>query len=64
MSGQANVIVKTEKLGFKFAKGAPEVAKILAEVKRLESEGYEFEAAEGSFEVLVRRAARAGQAAL
>lgn len=55
MSGQANVIVKTEKLGFKFAKGAPEVAKILAEVKRLESEGYEFEAAEGSFEVLVRR---------
>jgi 2-isopropylmalate synthase len=39
----------------KFAKGAPEVAKILSEVKRLESEGYEFEAAEGSFEVLVRR---------
>lgn len=55
MSGQSNVIVKAEKLGFKFAKGAPEVAKILSEVKRLESEGYEFEAAEGSFELLVRR---------
>ncbi len=55
MSGQANVIVKLEKLGFKFGKGAPEVTKILAEVKRLESEGCEFEAAEGSFEVLVRR---------
>src|SRR6476619_5796671 len=55
MSGQSNVIVKAEKLGFKFAKGAPEVARILTEVKRLESEGYEFEAAEGSFELLVRR---------
>jgi 2-isopropylmalate synthase len=55
MSGQSNVIVKAEKLGFKFSKGAPEVAKILSEVKRLESEGYEFEAAEGSFELLVRK---------
>jgi 2-isopropylmalate synthase len=55
MSGQSNVIVKAEKLGFQFSKGAPEVAKILSEVKRLESEGYEFEAAEGSFELLVRR---------
>ena len=55
LSGQANVIVKAEKLGFKLAKGAPEVAKILMEVKRLESEGYEFEAAEASFELLLRK---------
>jgi len=55
MSGQSNVIVKAEELGFKFSKGAPEVAKILSEVKRLEAEGYEFEAAEASFELLIRR---------
>ncbi len=55
MSGQANVIVKAEKLGFKLAKGAPEVMQVLTEVKRLESEGYEFEAAEASFELLLRR---------
>jgi 2-isopropylmalate synthase len=55
MSGQTNVIIKAEKLGFKFSKGAPEVAQVLNEVKRLESEGYEFEAAEGSFELLLRR---------
>jgi 2-isopropylmalate synthase len=55
MSGQANVIVKAEKLGFKLAKGAPEVTQVLTEVKRLESEGYEFEAAEASFELLLRR---------
>jgi 2-isopropylmalate synthase len=47
--------VKAEKLGFKLGKGGPEAAKILAEVKKLESEGYEFEAAEASFEVLIRK---------
>ena len=55
LSGQSNVLMKAEKLGFSFKKGAPEVSKILTEVKRLESEGYEFEAAEGSFELLIRR---------
>jgi len=55
MSGQSNIIVKAEKAGFRLAKGGPEAARILAEVKRLESEGYEFEAAEGSFEVLLRK---------
>lgn len=55
MSGQSNVLVKAEGLGFQFQKGAPEVAKILQAVKTLENEGYEFEAAEGSFELLIRR---------
>jgi 2-isopropylmalate synthase len=55
MSGQSNVLAKAETLGFKLQKGAPEVACILSEVKRLESEGYEFEAAEASFELLIRK---------
>ena len=55
LSGQTNVLVKAEAMGFKFAKGSPEVAKVLQEVKRLEHEGYEFEAAEASFELLIRR---------
>jgi len=55
MSGQSNVLVRAEALGFKFAKGAPEVQAILAEVKRMESGGYEFEAAEASFELLIRK---------
>jgi 2-isopropylmalate synthase len=55
MSGQSNVLVKAERLGFSLGKGSPEVTSILAEVKRLESEGYEFEAAEGSFELLIRK---------
>lgn len=55
MSGQSNVLMKAESLGFTFKKGAPEVQAILTEVKRLESEGYEFEAAEASFELLIRK---------
>lgn len=55
MSGQSNVLVKAAALGLPLAKGSPEVQAILADVKRLESEGYEFEAAEASFELLIRR---------
>ena len=55
MSGQSNVLVKAGALGFKLDKGAPEAAKVLNEVKRLESEGYEFEAAEASFQLLLGR---------
>jgi 2-isopropylmalate synthase len=55
LSGQSNVLVKAEELGFKLEKGAPEVAEILREVKRLESEGYEYEAADASFQLLIQR---------
>lgn len=55
MSGQSNILAKAAALGFHLSKGAPEVARILKEVKRLENMGYEFEAADGSFELLVRR---------
>ncbi len=55
MAGQSNVLVKAEELGFKFEKGAPEVGEILREVKRLENEGYEYEAADASFQLLIQR---------
>src|SRR5436190_3212426 len=51
MSGQSNVIMKAEAFAFKFQKGAPEVGRILNEVKRLEAEGWEFEADEASLEL-------------
>ncbi len=57
LSGQTNVQVKAEAMGFHFAKGAPELARVLSEVKRLEHDGFEFEAAEASFELLLRRLA-------
>ncbi len=56
LSGQSNVLAKAKELGFTLEKGAPEAAKTLAEVKRLENDGYEFEAADASFDLLVRKA--------
>lgn len=55
MSGQSNILAKTNELGFEFQKGSPEVAAILRHVKEREAEGYEFEAADASFDLLVRR---------
>jgi 2-isopropylmalate synthase len=55
LSGQSNVLVKAAELGFKLEKGAPGVAAILAAVKEAEARGCEFEAAEASFDLLVRR---------
>ncbi|MDD5200795.1 MAG: citramalate synthase [Terrimicrobiaceae bacterium] len=55
LSGQSNVLAKARELGFALEKGGPDAAKTLAEVKRLENEGYEFEAADASFDLLVRK---------
>ena len=46
------------KLGFDLKKGAPEVARSSREVKHLENEGYEFEAAEGSLSLLIQKVLR------
>jgi len=56
MSGQSNILMRAQALGFALEKGSPQVAAILRQIKDAESEGYEYEAAEGSFELLVRRA--------
>ncbi len=55
MSGQSNILAKTRELGFDFQKGSAEVAAILRNVKDSEAAGYEFEAADASFDLLVRR---------
>ncbi len=55
MSGRTNILMKAAELGFKIAPDAPEVRAITAEVKRLESEGFEYEAAEGSLALLIRK---------
>ncbi len=56
LSGRSNVLMKAEELGHPVAKDAPVVREILEELKRLEQQGYEFEAAEASFDLLVRKA--------
>jgi 2-isopropylmalate synthase len=51
LSGRANLQAKARELGL----ALPEERRVLEELKRLEHNGYEFEAAEASFELLVRR---------
>ena len=56
LAGQSNVLRMAHELGFSgLTKGSNEVAQILAEVKKLESSGYEFEAADASFSLIVSR---------
>ena len=55
LSGRANVLYKAQEMGIDLSRDRPEVRRILAELKRLEHEGYQFEAAEASFELLMRR---------
>lgn len=54
-AGQSNILMRLADLGYNSEKGSPEAKKVLEELKHLESEGYEFEAAEASFELLIRR---------
>jgi 2-isopropylmalate synthase len=55
LSGQSNILLKAEQIGMPIEKGAPEAAAVLSKVKELEHQGYSFEAAGGSLELLIRR---------
>lgn len=55
MSGQSNILMKAEAMGLSLEKGGPVVRELLEQLKGLEKEGYEFEAADASFELLIRR---------
>jgi 2-isopropylmalate synthase len=55
LSGRANVLYKAEEMGLDFRKDRPEVREIVGRLKELEHAGFQFEGAEASFELLVRR---------
>lgn len=55
LSGKSNIIFKAKKLGFELEKDKTLSKKILNKIKQLENEGYQFEAADASFELLLRR---------
>ncbi len=55
MSGKSAVTDRITAILPGFAGGEKEVAKVVARLKELEKDGYQFEGADGSFELLVRR---------
>jgi 2-isopropylmalate synthase len=56
LSGRTNVFMKARDLGISLDEKAPETRDILETIKGLEAAGYEFESADASFELLVRKA--------
>ncbi len=55
MAGRATIQMKADELGLEM--DGPAVNQVIDDLKRLEHEGYHFEAADGSLELLMRRAA-------
>src|SRR5258705_5445931 len=56
LAGQSNVLWKAAKSGIDLNKNTPETKQILERLKDLENQGYEFEGAEASFELMMERA--------
>ena len=55
LAGRSNIVMKAQELGFAVSNETPELKEILGRIKKLEHEGYEFEAAEGSLALLIRK---------
>ena len=56
LSGRANVLHKAEEFGVDVHSKDPKVQALLNQLKELENEGYQYEGAEASFELLMQRA--------
>ena len=55
LSGQSNILFKARQFGFELDKDDPFVLELLNELKNRESQGFEYAAAEASFELLLNR---------
>lgn len=56
MAGKSNVLRKAEEFGIHLKPDSPEVQVILDSMKDLEHQGFQFEGAEASFELLIKKA--------
>ena len=55
VSGKSTILAKVQKIAPGVSKNSDEMQKIIDMLKQLEHDGYQFEGAEGSFELMVRR---------
>jgi 2-isopropylmalate synthase len=58
LAGRSNIVYKAKEYGLDLKSDDQAVQEILRRIKELESQGYEFEAAEASFELLILEALR------
>ena len=59
LSGTSNVFLKAVEMGLNLDKKSPEVKDILKQLEEMEKKGYEFEAAEASFKLLIQKVLKA-----
>lgn len=55
LSGKSNVEFKAKELGIELGNNGYDSKKIVAEIKQLEQQGYQFDVAEGSFKLLLEK---------
>jgi 2-isopropylmalate synthase len=56
LSGESNILYKAAEYKINIESKDPKVRAILNDLKRLENQGFQFEGAEGSFEILIKKA--------
>lgn len=56
LSGGSNILYKASEFGIDLESKEPKVRSLLNHLKQLEHEGFQFEGAEGSFEILMKKA--------
>jgi 2-isopropylmalate synthase len=59
LSGRSSIVKKAGEMGIKMDQGSPEAMKILNQVQDMEKEGYQYELAEASLMLLMKRASSA-----
>ncbi|MBI4341571.1 MAG: citramalate synthase [Candidatus Omnitrophica bacterium] len=55
LSGRSSLVLKAKDLALDLSKNTPEAKKLLQTLQKLEHEGYHYEAADGSLELLMKR---------
>ncbi len=55
LSGRSNVLYKAKELGLDLDESGPAVSKVLDSIKTMENQGFQYDGAEASFELVVRR---------
>jgi len=55
LAGRSNILRKAEEFGIRLDPDSPQVHDIVTTLKNLENEGFQFEAAEASFELLMKK---------
>lgn len=55
LAGKSNILRKAEEFGIRLEPDSPQIQDIVTSLKNLENEGFQFEAAEASFELLMKK---------